>query len=33
MCACGSPNGNEYNQVKIVDLLLNKGVDVNSCDK
>lgn len=33
MCACGSPSATEYNQVKIVELLVKHGADVNSCDK
>ncbi len=35
MCACGSndPSANEENLIKIVELLVEKGVDVNSCDK
>ena len=35
MCACGSndPTANQESLVKIVELLIEKGVDVNSYDK
>ena len=35
MCACGSndPSANEESLVKIVELLIGMGIDVNSTDK
>jgi hypothetical protein len=35
MCACGSldPTAHEESLVKIVELLVEKGVDVNASDK
>lgn len=35
MCACGcaEPSASDVNLAKIVELLINKGAEVNSCDK
>ena len=33
VCGCNDPSTNEFDLVKIVKLLVEKGVNVNSADK